>query len=446
MNAYPGTTSGTILTVDDNPDNLQLLGGILQKAGYTVRAANSGPRALKMIEREAPELVLLDVDMPEMNGYEVCAELKSRPSIASVPVLFLSALDDVASKVRGFEAGAVDFVTKPFHEAEVLARVDTQLRLYRLQRDLEARNHELLETNQRLQREQQRTEEVFGAVSELLTGRVLDESFRVDTRIGGGGFGVVYRGEDLRLRRPVAIKVLRPLAGDSIELQRFRREGIAASRVKHPNAIEVFAAGYSQGVAYLVMELLRGYTLRWLMDEHDRLETTRAASIAAQVCDALTAAHAAGVIHRDVTPANVFVHRTPEGEVVKVLDFGIARLVGEAAAPGVTRAGDLIGTPEFMPPERLLGGPYDASSDIYSVGVLLYRMLSGQPLFAEQKEFDFPETMRLHITGTPRSLDGVAPDVPAKLAALTMRMLAKDPAERPTSREAAEALHAHASQ
>lgn len=435
-------TRATILTVDDTPENLLLLNGILQRADYTVRAANSGTRALKIAEREAPELILLDINMPEMDGYEVCRALKSRPELAAIPVIFLSALHDVSDKLLGFEAGAVDYVTKPFEEAEVLARVETQLRLYRLQRELEQRNRELVATNERLLREQQRTAEMFSAVTDLLPGRVLDETYRIETKIGVGGFGVVYRGTDLRLQRTVAVKVLHPTGDHPSRLARFRVEGIAACRVRHPNAVEVFASGYSQGVAYLAMELLRGYTLSWLMREHGALPVARATSIALQVCDALTAAHAARVIHRDITPANVFVHQTPEGEIVKVLDFGIARLVDDAKPSGevLTRAGELVGTPEYMPPERLLGGTYDASADVYSVGVLLYRMLSGERLFEEQTSYDMAEAIRLHLSSAPRPLLEVAPGVPAAIAELTMRMLAKDPAARPTSREAAEEL------
>ncbi len=130
----------TLLAVDDNPDNLRVLSGMLQAAGYTVRVASGGARALKMIERQPPDLVLLDVHMPEMDGYEVCRTLQASPGLAGIPVIFLSALDDVADKVRGFAAGAVDYVTKPFQEAEVLARVATQLRVHGLRKELEEAN------------------------------------------------------------------------------------------------------------------------------------------------------------------------------------------------------------------------------------------------------------------------------------------------------------------
>lgn len=436
-------TRGTLLAVDDTPANLVLLVGILERAGYEVRAANSASRALRVLDRETPELLLLDVDMPEMDGYALCRAVRQRPATAQVPVIFVSALDDAADRVRGFEAGGVDFVTKPYDETEVLARVETQLRIHRLQRDLERRNQELLAMNEQLVRQRQKTEEVFSAVSDLLPGRVLDGAFRIDMKIGMGGFGAVYRGTDLRLERGVAIKVLRPFAHDPETHARFRLEGVAACRVRHPNAVDVYATGFSQGVPYLVMELLQGESLWELQERTPKPGLQRSVGIAHQVADALTAAHAAGVIHRDVKPDNIFLHRGPDGEIVKVVDFGIAKLVHESGGvipTQITRTGETIGTPEYMAPERFLGEPYDASADVYALGVVLFRMLSGERLFEEQKQFDLLETLRLHLSATPRHLAAVAPEVPAGLTSLVMRMLAKDPAERPTSREAASAL------
>ena len=437
------TNKGKLLAVDDNPDNLVLLAGILERAGYEVRAANSARRALPMMESDAPELVLLDVEMPGMNGLELCRTIKARPELAPVPVIFLSARHELPDKLQGFDAGGVDYIAKPFEEEEVLARVDTQLRLSRLQRDLEQRNEELLQMNERLLRERRRSGEAIAAVSELLPGRLLDEAYRVEDRIGEGGFSVVYRGTDIRLQRPVAIKILRPMGGDLKRLRRFQTEGIAACRVKHRNAVEVLAAGFSQGLAYLVMELLEGRTLSELMKQLPVVPVERTLTIAMQIADALTAAHAARVIHRDITPGNVFLHRDADGEVVKVLDFGIARLVDEAAPAvlaGTTGTGEMVGTPEYMAPERLLAGTYDASADVYSLGVILYRMLTGKRLFQSQSRLDLVEAIQLHLNASVRPLASLAPEVPEAVAELVMSALAKEPAERPTSREMAERL------
>jgi diguanylate cyclase (GGDEF)-like protein len=187
---------GTILAVDDDPRNLQLLSELLQRADYAVRAANSGARALQMVEREPPDLVLLDITMPEMDGYEVCRRIRSTPALSGLPVVFLSALDDLGSKVLGFGAGGVDYVTKPFEEAEVLARVNAQLGLVRLRRDLEARNAELAATALRLERANRLLEELsfLDPLTRIPNRRQLDETLEREwgrARREGGPLAVI---------------------------------------------------------------------------------------------------------------------------------------------------------------------------------------------------------------------------------------------------------------
>ena len=257
-------SAGVILVVDDNAANLSLLTSLLNEAGYETRAANSGRRALQLVERSLPDLVLLDVTMPEIDGYQVCLRLKANAATSGVPVIFVSALDDVFDKVRAFETGGVDYVTKPFQAAEVLARVGTQLRISRLQRELEQRNADLERRNEELLRANRKTEQMFTAYSEVLPGTVLGDRYRIDASIGEGGFGHVFRGVMVELERPVAVKILRPTSSglSSTGIARLRNEGVAACRVDHPNAVEVLDFGVTpSGIAYLVMELLRGQTL-----------------------------------------------------------------------------------------------------------------------------------------------------------------------------------------
>jgi len=437
-------TAGNLLVVDDSAINRALLDDMLARAGYTVRAASNGDEALAAVARDLPEAILLDVQMPGMSGYEVCGRLKRDPRWRLVPVIFISALDDVAEKVKGFEAGGADYVTKPFEPQEVLARVGSQLALYRLQRELHDRNVELQRRNEQLVLAQQRTERVFIALAEALPGTVLDETYRLDVKIGEGGFGAVFRGEHLRLRRPVAIKVLRPSHAEAAEdLARFRREGIAACRIAHPNAVEVLDFGVSStGIAYLVMELLRGRTLSDLLMEEPVLPVGRCAEILVPVCDALAAAHSAGIVHRDVKPHNIFLHRDAGREVVKVVDFGIAKLLDDPPeAEGVTKRGSLIGTPEYMAPERLLGRDYDHRSDIYSLGVLLYFMLSATMPFEHEKPPGMIAMVQSHLTKKPRPLEELArPNVPPSVTAIAMRALSSEPASRPSLREIAATL------
>ena len=431
-------SKGDIVIVDDNPNNLALLAGILRENGYQARIAKSGARALEMIAFQAPELVLLDIEMPEMDGYEVCRRLKANQSLQAFPVIFISALGETGDKVKGFEVGCVDYVTKPFQDEEVLARVATQLEIYRLRRDLERRNAELARRNAELSEAHERTNRVFSALTETLPGKILDNKYRLDMKIGTGGFGVVYRATHLTLERAVAVKVFRPTPGnDSPDaLERFRREGVAASKFIHPNAVEVYDFGISSGgIAYIVMELLRGFTLSETLSSKGVLPLERSIEIIIPVCAALAEAHAAGVVHRDVKPSNIFLHQTKNGEVVKLVDFGIAKQTRRAGEEGFDApdTGYVLGTSDYMAPERFLSGECDGQVDVYSVGVMFYRMLVGQMPFKSNSPQE-----KLH--DEPTLIGSIDSSIPAEIRNLLAGMLAKEPSRRPTAAQLTERL------
>lgn len=156
---------GNILIVDDTPNNLRLLSETLSEQGYEVQCAISGKLALMAVKNAPPDLILLDIKMPEMDGYEVCSALKSQPDTAEIPVIFLSSLDDVIDKVKAFQVGGIDYITKPFQVEEVLARVANQLIICRLQQQLQSQNLQLQQLNQELQRSNQELEEFAYVVS-----------------------------------------------------------------------------------------------------------------------------------------------------------------------------------------------------------------------------------------------------------------------------------------
>ncbi len=452
-------SKGDIFLVDDNPNNLTLLYGILRNAGYQVRAANNGRRALDTVGAFPPELIMLDINMPDMSGYEVCEHLKSDEATRDIPVIFISALDDVFDKLRAFQLGGVDYVTKPFQSEEVLARVETQLKLFRLHRDLEVkkreletsnrelerRNADLVRMNEELTRAQSRTNLIFSALSDVLPGTMLDDRYRLDEKIGAGGFGAVYRATHVELNRPVAVKVLRPSPGNDNPdaVARFRQEAISASRLSHPNAVTVMDFGVSAaGIAYLVMELLEGRTLKELLQDEGTLPLARCAEIIAPVCDALAEAHEVGVVHRDVKPDNIFLHRGETGEIVKVLDFGIAKLVEDEPLEmqGMTETGVILGTPDYMAPERLFGGKYDGRSDVYSIGVILHEMLTGQLPFRVDRDLG-PYAIALRLANEePKPLREIDDGVPGEIESVVLRTLSKDPEVRPSAREFAAVL------
>jgi serine/threonine protein kinase len=269
---------------------------------------------------------------------------------------------------------------------------------------------------------------------------VLDEKYRIAEKIGSGGFGTVYRGEHILLHHPVAIKVFRPAVGreGAESLERFRLEGISACRVNHPNAVTVLDFDVSAGsLAYLVMELLEGHSLAQELRSIGKLSPGRAAEVACAVCDALTQAHAAGIVHRDIKPSNVFLHGTNGDQVVKVIDFGIAKLTDASDVPGAetnTMSGMFLGTPAYMAPERVFDLPYDGRADVYAVGVMIYEMVSGRLPF-ETTSGGHLSLMRMHAIEEPPELTAVVPDAHPGLDTAVKRAMAKDPEQRPTAAE-----------
>lgn len=424
----------SILVVDDNPVNAQILGIILRKAGGGFSHAGSGWLAIEQLRLHRPDLILLDIKMPDMDGYTLCKRLKQIPSLKDIPIIFISSLSDPLDKVKAFKGGGMDYITKPFEKEEVLVRIDTHLKIARLQQRLEQEKAELLKINQELVRSREQTAEVFDAMSELLPGHILNDKYLINAKIGSGGFGVVYRATQIALERSVAIKVIRPHSGLSVQEQLlyFRREGISASRVFHPNAVTVFDAGVTPvGIAYLAMELLQGHTLKDELSQKGSLSLARGNQIVVPLCEVLAHAHAIGVIHCDIKPDNIYLHQGTAGEVVKVLDFGIARLLSKdtliQAEP--ERPTGLLGTPAFIAPERWHGDAFNDRVDVYSMGVLLVLMLCG---YAQLPLIQRPFTSRKEPSWKAGDLLALNPELPASIEAVVLKALHPEPAQRPS--------------
>jgi serine/threonine protein kinase len=254
-----------------------------------------------------------------------------------------------------------------------------------------------------------------------LVGRVLDERYRIDKKLGEGGMGAVYRGRQLSVDREVAIKVMHPaLAADREVAKRFLREARLASSLAAPGIVSVFEFGQTRdGILYLVMELIAGTPLDARI-KRGRFPPSRIVDIALQLCDALEVAHAAGIVHRDLKPANIILLDTPTGDVVKVLDFGIAKI---ADAPSITSTLGIVGTPTYMAPEQF-DGRADHRSDLYSLGCVLHELASGAPPFTA------PEMSALYVRHLNEPPPPVPHDIPHQLAAAITRLLAKEPADR----------------
>ncbi len=265
--------------------------------------------------------------------------------------------------------------------------------------------------------------------------KALGAKYRVITRIGSGGFADVYLGEQLLLSRKVAIKILHAhYARQPDLLKRFEREARSAASLSHPNIIDIYDVGESEGVHYIVMKYIDGETLNQRMHREGILPVPVSIHIIRQLAEALDYAHTNNVIHRDIKPANVMID--PYGRPM-LMDFGVARVQVEG---NLTKTGTVLGTPHYLPPEQPLGKPVDARSDIYSLGIMFYEMLSGQLPFHDENAV---AVLFKHINEPPPPLSTIVSDINPDLAALVHRMIEKDPPKRPQSAgEVAEVLHA----
>ncbi len=266
-----------------------------------------------------------------------------------------------------------------------------------------------------------------------LVGQVVADRYHIIKKLGEGGMGAVYLGEHVKMGRKSAIKVMAAqMSQDPDAISRFNREASNASRISHPNVCQIYDFGETpDGLIYLAMEFIEGQALKDVIEAEGALHPARAASILKQAADALQAAHDLSIVHRDIKPDNIMVVQGKDGtDVVKVVDFGIARAVGgDETGQKVTKTGLVVGTPEYMSPEQLSGDKLDGRSDIYSLALVLYRMLTGTLPFAADSA---QEVMIKRLTDDPLPLDQARPDLvfPAKLQLVMNVALARTPAER----------------
>ena len=469
-----------LLVVDDVEDNRAVLERRLTRQGHTVVSVGGGYAALDRLAKEKFDLVLLDVLMPDLDGLAVLERMKGDPGLREIPVIMISALDDVASVVRCIERGAEDHLPKPFDPVLLRARISACLEKKRL-RDIELeylqevgrviqaataveagnydsgtlsavaqRGDELGRlarvfdgmANQVRARESRLREQVSALRAEieeakhatrkdtprempdLPPGQLFAGRYEILEEVGQGGMGMVYRAFDRELGEQIAVKTLRPeLLQDPTLIERFKSEIRLARHITDKHVVRTHDFGERDGVCYLTMEYVEGLTVRELLDTRGKLGVGPTLAIATQLAQSLHAAHEQGVIHRDIKPQNLLLDS--EG-ALKVMDFGIARLAGGTS--GLTEVGMAIGTPDYMSPEQMLGETVTAGSDLYSMGVVLFECLTGRlPFVASSPMALIAKTLH----GEPPDPGSLNPEIPQPLSALVLRLLAKQPAQRP---------------
>ncbi len=515
----------SVLIIEDDSTLLRGLKDNFASKGFRVRTACDGEEGLQAALAGRSDLIILDLMLPKMNGYEICQAVRERD--LDMPIIMLTAKGQEEDIIRGLNVGADDYVTKPFSIKELLARADAFLRrrqtavseVYRFgDCELNIASHKLFQSGvevpltpkefrlleyfvKRAGRALTR-DDILNSVwgnAVVVTSRsvdrcmttlrskiepdprhptyiqtILDIGYRFEmpepetppdqqraapqhdydmqpdafvsltggdrlgryeirSLLGRGGMAEVYRARDSQLDRDVAIKVLsKDLAQDHDGVKRFEREAKAVAALSHPNILAIYDVAKDQGVDFAVMELLEGETLRERL-ERSSLGWREALQIAKAVAQGLAAAHRKGVIHRDVKPGNIFL--TSNGGV-KILDFGLARL--DKAVPfsssgdvstvtAKTSPGTVMGTAAYMSPEQVRGQKTDARSDVFSLGCVLYEMLSGKPPFWRGTAAD---TMAAILKDTPPEIARFRRALPPGLDRAIAHCLEKDPEDR----------------
>jgi CheY-like chemotaxis protein len=428
--------AGRVLLVDDDDVLRKALARALRSHGCEVTEAVSGRKASEFLGLYTFELVLSDVRMPDMDGIELLRVVHERD--ADLPVLLITGAPDLETAMKAVEYGAFAYLQKPIELAKLEANVTRAVAAYRAA----CERRDVFEAVERERKSGEMTPLMPSVAPTSFTGALLGGRYRVGALIGEGGMGSVYEAvrEDLAQMK-VALKILHPtLSARRDVVTRFRREAEVVAALDHPNIVRIldFQAPANEP-AFLVMERLHGIGLGTAIVTEAPLPLERVAFIAHQVLAALAATHEAKVVHRDLKPDNVFlISISGVTDVVKLLDFGIAKLVEGETYDKLTKTGVVMGTPAYMAPECARGDRVDARGDLYAVGCLMYEALSGRVPFRADNYHAMLFTIQEQ---PPVPLATHCPDLPPEIVAIVTQAMAKNPADRyQTAAAMAEAL------
>jgi CheY-like chemotaxis protein len=442
----------SVLLVDDSEINRALLTRWFTKNDFRITTATSGQEGLDLLERESFSLVLLDVEMPGVNGLEVLMQIRETHSLQDLPVIMVTGRDQTGDHVAALRLGANDYVAKPFNLALILARVRNLLATARPAVATTARNTGPLDDSGEGETRHARGKKPASTGDPALVATVPGETtplavegYEILGELGRGGMGVVYKARHVRLGRLTALKVIRPeFFTNPGAVERFYREARAVALLQHPNIVLAYDAGQAGPTHYLSMEYIEGGDLGRRVADHGRLGVGEACEFVRQAALALQHLHGRGLVHRDVKPSNLLV----AGTTLKLADFGLSLLIeraGAAIADGsLTGEGRWVGSADYIAPEQC-AEPHrvDARADLYSLGCTLYHLLTGRVPFPNSAVVD--KILR-HSFAEAEPVDRLRPEAGEAVTAIVKRLMAKRPDDRfQTSGEVAEALRPLAS-
>jgi DNA-binding response OmpR family regulator len=418
MRDNPGMAE-RILVVDDSSQLRTVLSTQLRKLGFEVETAIDGQDGISKARLFKPSLIIMDIQMPKLDGLTATKKMREDPALAHTPIVLLSALGEEQDVIEGIDAGADEYLVKPFRQAELAAKVRILLRRAgSAARKLDETTVQGLESE---------VEDVGPVKRFKETGQIVSKDFAGFTivdKLGQGGTATVYRALEPINLKPVALKVISPFAAVKEGfLKRLQRSNEISIKLLHAHIVRTYTMGEYQEVHFMVQELVEGSPLdRFVDNPSEKLDEKRARSLMLQTASALSYLEQHKLIHRDVKPGNIYVN----GEnVAKLGDFGLSRLIDDT---GQTAEGYLLGTPHYISPEQANGAKdLDIRADLYSLGATFYHLLAGQPVFPGD---NLQQVVLAHLTKDPAPLKPLAPEISVELCAIIDKLVLRDREQR----------------
>jgi DNA-binding response OmpR family regulator len=410
--------SERILIADDSRELRTVLSAQLRKLGFDVQVAVDGQEAIERARSFKPTLIIMDIMMPKLTGLKATKRLREDPETANTPIILMSQLGEEQDVVEGIDAGADEYLVKPFRQAELAARVRILLRksasTNKKMDETTAQGLEADEENDAVRRFKE-------------TGQIVSKDFAGFTiidKLGQGGTATVYRAMEPVNFKPVALKIFSPVA--SVKegfLKRLARSNEIAVRLIHPHIVRTYTMGEYQDVHFMVQELVEGTALDfYLHEEGGKLDEAKARRYMMHIAEGLVYLDGKGLIHRDIKPGNIYVSHD---DVAKLGDFGLSRLADDV---GQTAEGYLLGTPHYISPEQANGDKnLDTRSDLYALGACFFHLLSGQPLFPGD---NLQQVVLSHLTKARPRLGDSAGDTSPGLCEIIDRLVQREREKR----------------